>query len=228
MTQLITRFERNTAGRDLAVGDIHGAFSKLELALAKIDFDPAKDRLFSVGDLVDRGPECHRAMEFLEFPWFNAVQGNHEDIAVRFVRGNPVDRAIYARNGGQWFMDMPAGEQRAFGLAFMDLPYAIEVETDAGLVGIVHADCPIKDWNYLGVELLFNRNSRYKCMWSRSRIESENIDTVENIRAVIVGHTPLESYVRLGNVHYIDTLAWAPHGFFTFMDLATLTTIEAR
>ena len=53
----LQRFELNTAGRDFGVGDIHGYFTKLQAALDAIGFNPAVDRLFSVGDLVDRGPE---------------------------------------------------------------------------------------------------------------------------------------------------------------------------
>src|SRR5690606_31496336 len=105
MTQMIQCFERNTVGRDFAVGDIHGHFARLSAALDAAGFDPAKgDRLFSVGDLVDRGPECEKAIDWLAEPWFHAVRGNHEDIAIRYAKGNPVDQAIYSRNGGDWFM----------------------------------------------------------------------------------------------------------------------------
>ena len=52
------RFARKPLGRDLAVGDIHGYFSRLEQTLNQAGFDPARDRLFSVGDLTDRGPDC--------------------------------------------------------------------------------------------------------------------------------------------------------------------------
>ena len=53
------RFAQNTVGRDFAVGDIHGCFTELQRGLDAIGFDPSTDRLFSVGDLVDRGPESH-------------------------------------------------------------------------------------------------------------------------------------------------------------------------
>ena len=46
------RFRRllaNIRGRDLAVGDIHGHFQRLEQCLEAVGFDPAVDRLFSVG-----------------------------------------------------------------------------------------------------------------------------------------------------------------------------------
>ena len=53
----LPRFARNVGGRDFAVGDIHGCFSHLSRSLEAIGFDAAVDRLFSVGDLVDRGPD---------------------------------------------------------------------------------------------------------------------------------------------------------------------------
>lgn len=38
-------------------GDIRGCFNRLQAGLELLGFDPDKDRLFSVGDLVDWGPE---------------------------------------------------------------------------------------------------------------------------------------------------------------------------
>ena len=70
---LIRRFSPNRLGRDLAVGDIHGYFALLQQALDSIDFDPERDRLFSVGDLTDRGPECAKALDWLARPWFHPV-----------------------------------------------------------------------------------------------------------------------------------------------------------
>jgi len=39
------------------VGDIDGCFSHLRRSLEAIGFDASVDRLFSVRDLIDRGPE---------------------------------------------------------------------------------------------------------------------------------------------------------------------------
>ena len=43
----------NQVGRDFVVGDVHGCFRTLEVALLEIEFDPIRDRLFGVGDLVN-------------------------------------------------------------------------------------------------------------------------------------------------------------------------------
>ena len=58
-------FARNERGRDFVVGDIHGMFSALENFLEELSFDPGRDRLFSVGDLIDRGPESDPVLQWL-------------------------------------------------------------------------------------------------------------------------------------------------------------------
>lgn len=93
------RFEINHNGRDLIVGDVHGYFSKLQQALDAVQFDPQKDRLFSVGDLIDRGPQSERVLQWLMQPWFHAVRGNHEQIAMEYLDGL-IPAEIYADNGG--------------------------------------------------------------------------------------------------------------------------------
>lgn len=229
MTALIKHFERNTVGTDYAVGDIHGCYSKLEEAMAPF-FDRTKDRLFSVGDLVDRGPENERAEEFLAFPWFHAVKGNHDDMAERWPEGN-MQRDCYSLNGGAWNIARTPAEQRETAAAMSTLPLAIEVETAAGLIGIVHAECPPMEWGQFRALLqAFGELSRKDqraveehVMWCRDRITEKNIKHVQGIRAVICGHTPVRQPVLLGNVHYIDTGACFDYRF-TFINLDTLET----
>lgn len=68
----VLRLPRNERGRDLLVGDVHGQFSGLRAALERVGFNPdAGDRLISVGDLVDRGPESDAAIDWLAYPWFS-------------------------------------------------------------------------------------------------------------------------------------------------------------
>lgn len=107
MEQRFLKVPRNERGRDFAVGDVHGHFSRLQASLDQLGFDPGRDRLFSVGDLVDRGPESEAALEWLAQPWFHAVQGNHEDYAIRHVRTGQVDVMNWRGYGGGWFLDLP-------------------------------------------------------------------------------------------------------------------------
>lgn len=237
MSARVQRFARNTAGRDLIVGDVHGHFTKLQAALDAVGFDPARDRLFSVGDLVDRGPECDAALDWLTKPWFHPVAGNHEDYAIRWPEGQHVggvwvrnmDPAIYLANGGGWNVGNMPHVSREFADAFKVLPIAIELETEAGLIGIVHAECPCDAWSdfvwYLEHPGLSNkvRNAVIDAaQWSRERAMALHDGIIEGVRAVVVGHTPMENHTTLGNVHFIDTGGWLRNGKFTLLDAATL------
>lgn len=223
----LQHFSMNKAGRDFAVGDIHGCFSKLQAQLDRIGFDPAVDRLFSVGDLVDRGPESEAVLEWLAKPWFHAVMGNHDDMAYRWPAGN-MQPDIYRRNGGGWNMDQSTQAQKAVSNAMAKLPVAIEVETALGLIGIVHADVPFDSWREFA-ETYWDSNvpeSMQKrvsdvAMWSRGRIAEADESGVRDVRAVVVGHTPVQSPVVLGNVYHIDTGAVFGREF-TILNLATL------
>jgi len=227
---MLQRFERNTQGRDIAVGDIHGCFSQLQAELVRIGFDPEVDRLFSVGDLVDRGPENEAVLQWLAKPWFHAVMGNHDDMAHRWPAGN-MQQDIYRRNGGGWNIDQPKEDQMAISEAMGNLPVAIEIDTAHGAIGIVHADCPFDSWRDFAETLLdesvaASMKGRIAdvAMWSRGRISEDDRSGVTHVRAVIVGHTPVQAPVVLGNVHHIDTGAVFGRKF-TLLELETLEVL---
>ncbi len=236
---VIKHFAFNAEGQDWAVGDIHGHFTLLQAALDAIGFNPAVDRLFSVGDLVDRGPESELALEWLDKPWFHAVEGNHEELAIVHAGLQPGASILldqYMASGGAWLIGRPALEQKDFAFAFSQLPLVMEVETRHGLVGIVHADCPLPMWTQLKNYLLQPKTVSMvrmtisiedNCKWSRSRIELEDDNGICDLRALIVGHTPLRQVAVLGNVFHIDTRGWLPHkgGFFTLLNLNTLEAV---
>lgn len=229
MKTLVRRFAANTKGRDLIVGDIHGCFTRLGEALRGVGFNPeAGDRLFSVGDLVDRGPESIEALNFLALDFVHAVSGNHEDMAVRWPNGN-MDWGNYAANGGGWMIALDEEMQREVAAALGALPVAIELETAGGLVGIVHAECPFDDWGAFTHKLEdqslpsgYRNQMIDAAQWSRTRIESGFAGDVAGVRAVVVGHTPMRNWTSLGNTLYIDTMGWRTQGHFTILDAATL------
>jgi len=200
----LQRFALNAAGRDFVVGDIHGFFGALQDAMASVGFDHSVDRLFSVGDLGDRGPDSADAIVWMGKPWFHPVKGNHEAMACQyFVEPIPEVKRWFVSNGGQWFVDLPFELQRAIATAFVHLPLAIEIETKNGLVGIVHAEVPGDDWACWD-EVSTAQTERI-ALWSRDRINHQECGVVKGVYRVYVGHTPLREVQQLGNVRYIDT-----------------------
>lgn len=63
-----------------AVGDIQGCLEPLKRLLDAVSFDPARDRLLAVGDLVNRGPASLETLRWLRAlgPAFDSVLGNHD------------------------------------------------------------------------------------------------------------------------------------------------------
>lgn len=229
-TPPVQRFAANIDGRDFAVGDIHGAFGALQIALDTIGFDAGTDRLFSVGDLVDRGPDSPAVMEWLDQPWFHAICGNHDLLAWRRALGDPFAEVDHRQHGGDWLGDLSPADKLALGERLRNLPMAFEVETPAGLVGLVHADLPSDDWQDIhGIdwsELARIESPAGTCIWSFERYDARNTRVVRNVRAVVHGHKTLDRMLVLANVHLIDTGGWDEVGRFTLLDLQTLQAHE--
>lgn len=140
----------NPAGRDFIMGDLHGCLDLLEIELSRAAFDPSADRLFSVGDLVDRGPDSMGCLRLLREPWFHAVRGNHEDMLIAYFREadlpdeSRVLTDVFLRNGGRWVMELDSDAKAELHDDLLHrvaaLPYVISVGELASRFNVVHAE----------------------------------------------------------------------------------------
>lgn len=146
-TPVIQRLPVNTVGRDFFIGDLHGCRAHLEVGLAAVRFRPEVDRLISVGDLIDRGPDSLGVIRWLgRAPWFYAVLGNHEATALEAEDqvGPPGSAArLWIQIGGSWASLVSKRDAAMLMGVLRMLPLAIEVPLrDGRRVGVIHAQLP--------------------------------------------------------------------------------------
>ena len=63
-----------------AIGDIQGCYSELRSLLSLIQFNPDSDKVYLVGDLVNRGPQSLEVLRLAKsfYPAIEVVLGNHD------------------------------------------------------------------------------------------------------------------------------------------------------
>ena len=200
------RIPPNLTGREFVVGDVHGCFRTLERVLEAVRFDPAADRLFSVGDLINRGPHSMEAIEWLTDGRIHAaVLGNHESTMLEHLcRGRD---SVYE----EWQRWTPDDDVPRWIAALGAMPIAITVATTHGDVGLIHAGPVSRNWPVtlagigrqdMGVIsiALFGGYEGAGAAW-----RGPPGTPVEGVRAVVTGHLPRERVEHDGPWWCIDT-----------------------
>jgi serine/threonine protein phosphatase 1 len=214
-----------TNGRDFVIGDIHGRYTHLMEGLERVGFNFDTDRLFAVGDLIDRGHENMECLYLIDEPWFYTVVGNHElMMAEGFTNRGQYN--MWINNGGHWSFTLDSEDKYLLEYHYKtiimeQLPFGIEFIAENGkCVGITHTDTP-RQWPWWEVvkhleelhsdalsvgDVIVNH-----MLWSRTKIGNPDFNKdVYGVDLLVHGHTPSKTPVWRGNAVYIDQGAYNP------------------
>ena len=173
------------------IGDIHGCPSTLLDLLNQLPDDI--DTIYSVGDLVDRGPNSREVVQICIDNNIKAVRGNHEDMLLDYLNKTGFyDHNFYESNGGaitlgSYWIDKLEHSDHSILTSHKDylesLPYYIEEDEFILSHAGIH---PVYSTGEFGFGI-WNDNSE-RCntslMWNR-----ESIDYMGKLQ--IFGHTPV-------------------------------------
>lgn len=85
-------------------GDIHGRYRQLKRIVESLDYNPRRDRIIFVGDLIDRGEDAPGVVSYVielqaQNPRVVALRGNHEQMLLDLLdEGDPL--WLIPENGG--------------------------------------------------------------------------------------------------------------------------------
>lgn len=185
-------------GRILVAGDVHGYYEELKRALQRARFDHERDVLVFLGDMINRGPDSHKARK-----WLNhyRVLGNHE-LAISKLGPRAIENA-----SGNYSWLKKIEKKHKFVRELSSAPVMLEILSPKGnRFGFVHAGLPMKDWNALADNI--EDEAIQKAIVSngigRTFKDEGSAWKVENLDHLFVGHTPVASPTRISNVTFCD------------------------
>ena len=215
--------------RILAIGDIHGQFSKLQSLLKKVSI-AEDDLVIALGDYIDRGDGVADVlkwvMEHKDKSNYIFLRGNHEQMMLDAIKTNGTDRITWIINGGKATIfalrELNSKKIIPFNdiLNFVEnLPQGYSIKVSGRTYFFCHAGVnPTKP---------LDKQDDYFLLWSRSdffnRYDGEDV--------IISGHSPVRYYfdydannprplkVPGKNIIMVDTGAYTRGGRLSCVDL---------
>ncbi|MFN4280824.1 metallophosphoesterase, partial [Thermosynechococcus sp.] len=147
--------------RLVLIGDVHGHYEGV-CRLLDLVSPRGGDRLYFLGDLVDRGPSSASVVELVRQCDYGAVRGNHEDMMLLTFEGkqiNPARLFVWCNSGG----DETLASYTSTDLLWehLDWLHTVPFYQDLGDVFVVHAG--------LDPCLPLEQQGSQECCWIREQ-----------------------------------------------------------
>ncbi|WP_281284870.1 metallophosphoesterase [Litorilituus lipolyticus] len=185
---------------------MHGNLDCLNQVLKNESFDFNNDRLFALGDIIDRGSQSEYCFALLNEPWFFSVLGNHEAMFLEQYKAN--NFSYLNKNIGnlwieKWQNKKSQLEQWAHDIN-NNMPLTITLDYDGFTTGLVHAKAPqiwpTQQGNKVPIEQCNEQ------LWDREDFYKLNhLSAYQGTDLILMGHNPVKKITLRGNRIWLDT-----------------------
>ena len=186
--------------RRFFIGDIHGCLDELNDLLDNFQFHLQKDQLFSVGDVIGKGPYGPDTLKRLKTLKATIVLGNHDDAFLRYEKRPGTS----LKPDQKKFLDSFGNQKNKWAAEVRSWPLFIEMDD----IIMVHAGLEpgVKDLSNMSSEILLNIRT-----WDGSGkdIESEHnspwYSFINSEKTIIFGHWARKGLINLPKFKGLDT-----------------------
>ncbi|WP_409305053.1 metallophosphoesterase [Peribacillus sp. SCS-155] len=173
------------------ISDIHGYFDPFITLLSHVKFNPGSDRLIIGGDMINRGPDSAKVLEWVRensaaYPdSIHVILGNHEEMMIWYM--NNVSH-IWLEHGG---IQTIRSFNQIFGNGWeMAEDYAKWLET----IPLLYVDDDAV-YTHSGVSILHSYNQQPRnILWVERKelrsLDEEELSKWSNGKRIFRGHTP--------------------------------------
>lgn len=170
------------------LSDIHGQSRAFFEMLEKIQFS-SEDKLYIIGDVVDRGPDGIKLLEYIrEQKNMKLLMGNHEDMLLRTMNDEESWYETWLFNGGgvtlASLMSFPKEEQEQCIQFVKNLPLYHMISVEGKQYLLVHAGIDVSRGDSEGQIAAMERDT---LLWIRREFFNAKLSCPYT---VIFGHTP--------------------------------------
>ncbi len=212
--------------RRIIIGDVHGHYEGLTRLLAEIS-PRTEDQVYFLGDLIDRGPDSAKVVEFVKQRGYHCLLGNHEQLMLdAFPEGRIFAPALQA-----WLYSGGRSTVASYGedgilLDHLEWLRSLPTYLDLGDLWLVHAG--------VNPHLPLNMQSAQEFCWIRDEFHRSTTPYFKD-KLIITGHTITFTLPNVepgelaqGNGWLdIDTGAYHPRsGWLTALDMTNRTVYQ--
>jgi serine/threonine protein phosphatase 1 len=166
--------------RRIVIGDVHGHYDTLMTLLDAIA-PSEEDRVYFLGDLIDRGPKSAQVVEFVKQSGYTCLLGNHEQMVLEILgQGNIKGSALQAWLYSGGYSTVNSYGEDGISQDHMDWMRTLPTHLDLGDYWLVHAG--------VHPRLPIEKQTTEQFCWIREEFHGMEEPYFPN-KMIITGHT---------------------------------------